>query len=399
MRNNIVFWMWAQQAFGPGNSTPWHIYRNFPGGLEGFYREGPRCWNRLDYVSEVQTESLAVCTVEEAMVRLECAMRLGWQVVTPECEQYPRELRNISDPPAVLYIKGAHLEELAGPKVAVAGARKALQVSIDAARSIGYQLATAGGVVVTGEAVGVDAGAMEGVISAGGRAICVLPVDLGSPYMAKTSHLRRRVLELGGVLMTEYFSQRSPAQGGFQLRNRLITGLCPQVVLVQAAEKSGTMIYARHSAGQGRKLYVFPGPPEAEEFAGSRRLLKEGAIPVQSGSEVLGTDKAIAIETRAVKSPQRAQRPRKRPAAAMLADSGLPPREQEPVREKEPSPAEKLPEGQQAVLDRLKDGECTVDELMESCGMETGKLLRLLTRMELQGLIECVPGRRYRRLA
>ena len=105
-RNNIVFWMWAQQAFGPGSGTPWHIYKSFPGGLEGFYRAGPRCWNRLDYVSEVQTESLAVCTAEEAMARLEYALRLGWQAVTPECEQYPQELRNISDPPAVLYIKG-----------------------------------------------------------------------------------------------------------------------------------------------------------------------------------------------------------------------------------------------------------------------------------------------------
>lgn len=374
-RNNIVFWMWAQQAFGPGSGTPWHIYKSFPGGLEGFYRAGPRCWNRLDYVSEVQTESLAVCTVEEAMARLEYALRLGWQVVTPECEQYPQELRNISDPPAVLYIKGARPQELTGPKVAAAGARKALPESLDAARSIGYQLATAGGVVVTGEAVGVDAGVMEGVIAAGGRAVCVLPVDLSSPYMAKTAHLRRRVLEQGGALMTEYFSQRSPAQGGFQLRNRLITGLCPKVVLIQAAEKSGTMIYARHAAGQGRRLYVFPGPEGAGEFAGSRGLLREGAVPVYSGSEVLGTDRAIAMETpTAVKSPE--GEPSKK--------QGLPERQE-------------LSLEQQAVLAQLEEGPHTVDELTEGCGMDPGKLLRLLTRMEMQGLIESAPGRRYSR--
>ncbi|WP_304432715.1 DNA-processing protein DprA [Acutalibacter muris] len=374
-RNNIVFWMWAQQAFGPGSGTPWHIYKSFPGGLEGFYRAGPRCWNRLDYVSEVQTESLAVCTAEEAMARLEYALRLGWQAVTPECEQYPQELRNISDPPAVLYIKGAEPRGLTGPKVAVAGARKALPESLDAARSIGYQLATAGGVVVTGEAVGVDAGVMEGVIAAGGRAICVLPVDLSSPYMAKTAHLRRRVLEQGGALMTEYFSQRSPAQGGFQLRNRLITGLCPKVVLIQAAEKSGTMIYARHAAGQGRRLYVFPGPEGAGEFAGSRRLLREGAVPVYSGSEVLGTDRAIAMEApTAVKSPE-GEPPKKQ---------GLPERQE-------------LSLEQQAVLAQLEEGPHTVDELTEGCGMDPGKLLRLLTRMEMQGLIESAPGRRYSR--
>lgn len=383
-QSNIAFWIWAQQAFGPGSGTPWHIYRSFPGGLEGFYRAGPRCWNSMDYVSEVQSESLAVCTLEEAMARLDYAMRLGWQVVTPECEQYPGELRNISDPPAVLYIKGAEPAELTGPRVAVAGARKALDVSIDAARSIGYQLATSGGVLVTGEAVGVDSGAMEGAVSAGGRVICVLPVDLGSPYMAKTSRLRRRVLELGGMLMTEHFSQRGPAQGGFQLRNRIITGLCRKVVLVQAAEKSGTMIYARHAAGQGRKLYVFPGPPEAEEFAGSRRLLGEGAIPVTSGSEVLGTDSAITARAPEAVKPE----PVRRREAS---------RERKPSQEKGLTPEQELSHEQQTVLSALEDGPRTVDELAEGCDMDAGRLLRMLTRMELDGLIESAPGRRYRR--
>lgn len=370
-----LYWVWLQHAFGEGSPAPYRIYREFPGGPEGFYQAGPVCWNTLDYVSEQHAVALAGFPLAAAQSRLEYAAGMGWEVLTPECEKYPDALRNISDPPAVLYIKGAEPRGLTGPKVAVAGARKALPESLDAARSIGYQLATAGGVVVTGEAVGVDAGVMEGVIAAGGRAICVLPVDLSSPYMAKTAHLRRRVLEQGGALMTEYFSQRSPAQGGFQLRNRLITGLCPKVVLIQAAEKSGTMIYARHAAGQGRRLYVFPGPEGAGEFAGSRRLLREGAVPVYSGSEVLGTDRAIAMEApTAVKSPE-GEPPKKQ---------GLPERQE-------------LSLEQQAVLAQLEEGPHTVDELTEGCGMDPGKLLRLLTRMEMQGLIESAPGRRYSR--
>lgn len=374
---NIVFWMWAQQAFGVGSGRPWHIYKSFPGGLEGFYREGARCWNRLDYVSESQAAALAACTLEEAMVRLDCAMRLGWQVVTPECEQYPGELRNISDPPAVLYSKGAKLGELSGPKIAVVGARKAVPESLDAARGICYRISMSGGTVVTGEASGVDGCAMEGVISARGRAACVLAVDLTSSYMATTSHLRKKILDLGGTLITEYFSQNKPDRGGFQLRNRLITGLCRKVVLVQAAEKSGTMIYARHAAKQGRELFVFPGPEGAEEFAGSRRLLKEGASPVITGGEVLG-------------SGAPAEGPG--PVIAEPAFQEAPPGREEPS-------VKGLPSEQQAVLDMLYGGERTVDELAEGCGMEAGKLLRLLTRMELAGQIESAPGRRYRRLA
>lgn len=373
---HIPFWIWAQQAFGPGSGTPWRVYRRFPGGLEGFYRAGPGCWNRLGYVTGAQAASLELCTLEQAMVRLDCAMRLGWQVVTPECEQYPGELRNISDPPAVLYIKGPELAEIPGPRVAVAGARKALPESLAAAGGIGYQLAGAGAVVVTGEAVGVDGRAIEGAVNAGGRVICVLPVDLESPYMAKTGHLRRRVLEQGGALVTEYFSQRSPAQGGFQLRNRLITGLCSRVVLVQAAEKSGTMIYARHAAAQGRRLYVFPGPEGAEEFAGSRRLLRDGAAAVYSGAEVLGTDRALS------------------PKGGMAPQGGMAER---PAPKKELPQEKELPEDQRAVLDMLGGGPRTVDELAEGCGMDAPGLLRLLTRMELRGLVESAPGRRYRR--
>lgn len=379
-----ALWMWAQQAFGPGSPTPWHIHKTFPGGLEGFCREGPRCWNRLDYVSEVQAEALAAVTVEEAGLRLEYAMKLGWQVVTPECEEYPGELRNISDPPAVLYSKGAPLSELTGPKVALVGARKALPGSMDAARSIGYQIATAGGVVVTGEAPGVDGCAMEGVISAGGRAVCVLAVDLGSAYMAKTYHLRRRVAELGGAVITEHFSQSGPVHGSFQIRNRIITGLCPKVVLVQAAEKSGTMIYARHAAKQGRKLYVLPGP-EGEEFAGSRRLLEEGAIPVHSGGEVLGTDRRLNVG-----APRRPE-----------AEEPPPPAKNRDLPEEKAPPEAKtggLPEEQQAVLDRLEAGPLTVDELADGLQRDAAGLLRLLTVMELKGLIGSAPGRRYERL-
>ena len=374
--DNTVFWLWLQNAFGEGSGVPWHIYQSYPGGLEGFYRAGAGGWRTLDYITPRHMEALTAFPPQAALARLEYALRLGWGVLTPESEKYPPGLRNISDPPAVLYSKGAKLGELSGQKIAVVGARKAVPESLDAARGICYRISMSGGTVVTGEASGVDGCAMEGVISARGRAACVLAVDLTSSYMAKTSHLRKKILDLGGTLITEYFSQNKPDRGGFQLRNRLITGLCRKVVLVQAAEKSGTMIYARHAAKQGRKLFVFPGPEGAEEFAGSRRLLEEGASPVITGGEVLG---AAA------------------PAGGPVAAAAEPALQKRPQDREEPS-VKGLPSEQQAVLGILSGGERTVDELAEGCGMEAGKLLRLLTRMELAGQIESAPGRRYRRL-
>ena len=83
MVGDSAFWIWAQQVFGEGSPMPWYIYRNFPGGLEGFYRSGPRCWNALDYITEQQAAALNKIRLESAQVKLEYAQKLGWNVVTP----------------------------------------------------------------------------------------------------------------------------------------------------------------------------------------------------------------------------------------------------------------------------------------------------------------------------
>ena len=329
---------------------------------------------------------MGLTSLEAARARLEYTAQLGWEALTPECEKYPGELRNISDPPAVLYTKGGLPGPEDGPLVALAGARKALEESVEAAKSISYQLTSSGAVVVTGEAPGIDSAALSGTLSALGKAVCVLPVDLESPYMAKTGRLRQRVLETGGALVTEYFSQRSPAQGGFHLRNRLITGLCQRVVLVQAAEKSGTRIYARHAAKQGRRLFVYPGPPGAPEFAGSRKLIAEGAVPVRSGGEVLEEthirerQEIHSAPTLLPKASEYGQEDWKLPAP-MLADSA----------------GGQRPPEQEALLALLDGGEKTAGELEEQSGLSTGVLLRNLTLLELAGEIETVSGRRFRR--
>ena len=150
--------------------------------------------------------------------------------------------------------------------MAVVGARQATEESVDFSRAIGFQLASGGAVVVSGGALGVDGAVLSGVISALGTGMSILPVDLDSPYLVRNMHLRSKLLETGGVLLSEYFSQRDPGRGSFHQRNRLITGFSHCVVLVQAGEKSGTMIYARHALKQGRPLFVYPGPAGAPEF-------------------------------------------------------------------------------------------------------------------------------------
>ena len=139
-----LYWVWLQHAFGEGSPAPYRIYREFPGGPEGFYQAGPVCWNTLDYVSEQHAVALAGFPLAAAQSRLEYAAGMGWEVLTPECEKYPDALRNISDPPAVLYIKGRLPDLNRLPAIGVAGAREAMPASEDAAKQLGYQLAAGG---------------------------------------------------------------------------------------------------------------------------------------------------------------------------------------------------------------------------------------------------------------
>ena len=202
MRDSKVYWIWAQRVFGSGSKLPWYIHRNYPGGLGSFYHCGPSGWSAMDYISQRQMDALMRYTIEQARSMLEYISKLNWDVLTPECEKYPQALRNISDPPAVLYVRGQIPDYDAGPFVAVAGARKASPDTLRAAKSVAQQLAAFGAVIVTGEAVGVDSSAISGAISACGRVVSLRAVDLLSDYPSKSSRLRDEIITNGGSLVT-----------------------------------------------------------------------------------------------------------------------------------------------------------------------------------------------------
>lgn len=281
-----IYWLWLQEALGPGSRIPMAVHREFPGGVQSFYRAGPTAWKRQKGVTGQSLQALSQVSLKDAYIKLAAAVRKGWQVLTPDTPAYPEALKNIYDPPAVLYVKGVWPDFSAAPAIGVVGARRAIRYSREAARRISRDLAQGGAILVSGIADGIDGSALPEALGAGGRVVSVLPVSLDSSYPMETAWLRRKILQQGGALVTEFLSQERPAANAFRLRNRLITGLCYGVVLIQAGERSGTVMYASRAAEQNREVYVVPGPP-VPEFAGSVRLMEEGAAPVLSGEEVL----------------------------------------------------------------------------------------------------------------
>ena len=199
--------------------------------------------------------------------------------------EYPRLLAEISDPPACIWTRGdpAAFTPIG---VAVIGARAASQEGLTAAYEIAFDLARAGIVVISGLARGVDASAHQGALDAGGKTIAVLGTGIDRVYPAEHAELSRSIAD-SGLLLTEFPLGSAPEDWHFPRRNRIISGLSKAVVVVEAREKSGSLITARLAADQGRDVMAVPGTFVGGRNCGANALLRDGAKLVQSAVDIL----------------------------------------------------------------------------------------------------------------
>jgi DNA processing protein len=201
--------------------------------------------------------------------------------------ELPPLLRAIHDPPPGLFVRGdADLELLGRPAVAVVGARACSGYGASVARMLGRELSSAGLVVVSGLARGVDAEAHRGVLEAGGATVAVLGCGIDRDYPAAHGELARRVAATG-LLVAEYAPGVEPAPWRFPARNRIIAGLCRATVVVEARERSGALITGDLALEEGREVFAVPGEIGSALSAGTNALLKLGAAPLTCAADVL----------------------------------------------------------------------------------------------------------------
>jgi DNA processing protein len=213
----------------------------------------------------------------------------GIRIVTIFGERYPELLRAIYDPPWLLFFKGANLRALSRrPMVAVVGARSARPASIGMASELAEELARAGACVVSGLALGIDAAAHRGALRSARAAatIGILGNGLDSVYPASNFNLAREMIEADGLLVSQFEPGERPYPSNFLARNRIIAGLCKAVIVVQAAERSGSMVTARYALEEGRDVLALPGAVGDDSFRGSNRLIKEGAYLLSELKEI-----------------------------------------------------------------------------------------------------------------
>ncbi|MFZ2446077.1 MAG: DNA-processing protein DprA [Syntrophobacteraceae bacterium] len=280
---------------------------------------------------------------------------------------YPSNLAGIPDPPAVLFTSGA-VEPRDLVSIAVVGSRYASPAGLIFTEKLCSDLALSGVTVVSGFAVGIDSAAHRGAIKANGRTLAVLGCGLDVNYPSINADLKREI-DASGAILTEFGLGTPPAPGNFPARNRIISGLSLGVVVVEAAEKSGSLITARYALEQGREVFAVPGVAGSLRSTGTHRLLKQGAKLAEGVEDILEEIRPL-IRTGKGPVPQ-------------------PPLDRPPVR------AESCPREESILLRIMDKVPKHIDEIAHDAGVPVQQAAAMLLALELRGLVSQLPGKYF----
>lgn len=313
---------------------------------------------------------------DRAEVELERVRLLGGDILTLDDGTYPELLREIADPPIVLYVRGSWRECFDAPCIAVVGSRKCSTYGENAAEMLGRDLAANGLCVVSGLARGIDTAAHRGTISVRGRTVAVLGTGLDSTYPRDNIRLTSEIIDAGGAIVTQFPFGTPPLKDNFPYRNRIISGLSFGTVLVEATERSGSLITARLAMEQNREVLAVPGNITSRNSFGTNYLIKSGAKLVQHWQDVVA-ELPADIAGRIL--------PPKMDLDSMGTD-----------RRVSVAPPDGVSAETRLVWKALApDCERGIDELVESTGLEVRAVMSALMQLELIGAIRAHPGSRY----
>ena len=312
---------------------------------------------------------------------------LNVQILTITQPEYPDRLRNIYDPPLVLYVRGKLPDFNTLPAIAVVGQRKATPYGRLVAERLGFQLSCSGVVVVSGMAAGIDASAHSGALKGPTPTVAVFGTAIDQCYPSYHAALMRNILYSGAVI-SEYPPGKKTYSSAFPYRNRIISGLCLGVVVAEAPEKSGSLITAGLALDQGRDVYAVPGSVDSPASAGCNELIARGAKLVRSARDIL-EDYVGLYDFRTEDQPDLPQpQPQKehKPRAEKPAPGPVPTLDTVWHQEKQP-PSD-------PVLAAL-EGIVHLDDISQKTGLDTAALLARLTLLELKGKVRQLPGQFY----
>jgi DNA processing protein len=337
--------------------TPKAVLQAAPSELREVYGVGPKLAHKIaeaDRQSDVESE-IARCRQQ------------GIEILIEAHDAYPRMLREIHDPPGVLFVRGT-IQPNDGLAIGIVGTRHATQYGLRQAERLAAGLARAGLTVVSGLARGIDAAAHRGALSAGGRTIAVLGSGVMNIYPPEHHQLAVDVAAQGYVV-SESPPQAEPLPGTFPQRNRLISGLSLGVVVVEAAEQSGALITAKHAMEQGREVFAVPGNIDSRASHGCHRLIRDGAKLIESVDDILEELGPLVEAT-----PRTDGQVIHHPAELLLSDV------------------------EQKVLSAIGSSATSIDQVVAQCQLPIAQVLATVSVLEMRHLVRRLSGATVLRL-
>ena len=413
----LVHWIWFAHRPGLTDRTKVALLQHFSDPEEIFFADSG-AFDHIEDLTEEAKEILQDKNLIPAEEILEACQREKLHILTWRDAAFPARLKNISDPPVLLYYKGRLPDFDGSPVIGIVGTRKASAYGLQTAKRMGYQIGRSGGIVVSGMAFGIDGMAMAGALTAGQTTVGVLGCGADIVYPPSNRSLFADV-EAYGCILSEFPPGTPPVKWNFPKRNRIISGLSCGVLVVEAPEKSGALITARQAADQGRDVFVVPGNIDIPSFVGSNRLLRDGAIAVGSGWDVLSEyeaqypdkihkDTAPVRQTAYPDEVERVLSQADQPLKKVAQKLRLPKKKENIPEETDKKGIDKaqsrpyidlndilpkLSEEERTIVAALKDGQRLVDDVIAETGLTTGKMLACLTMLELKGILKRLPGK------
>lgn len=397
----LLYWLWLAQCNEVKDGVKAALVRQFEDPERLFFAEKQEILDaEIEGLTGEHLDVLLRHDLSAAEETLSDCAKAGLQVLTYDSPLYPRRLKAIYDPPIVLYYRGTLPDFDKLPTIGVVGTRHPSVYGRQAAKRLGGEIAAAGGLVVSGLAEGIDGAAMEAALSAGFPAVGVLGCGADVVYPRKHKVLFQETERLGCIL-SEYAPGSPPLGWHFPRRNRIISGLSCGVVVVEAPERSGSLLTAKHALEQGRDVFVVPGNVDMESFRGSNRLLRSGAIAVSSGRDVMEEYDLLYPEKllpkKGLDKPKKAEKQEPKPEAPEILkkktiDNGNP-----PPYSGQNDILQGLSADEQTVMTAIGTGIESVDDVIAKTGLPSGKVLGLLTMLEIRKKIVRHPGKRVSR--
>lgn len=404
----LQYWIWLSSIKGLSCRSQAAVIRHF-GDAESVYLADALSYRSVSGLSTRDAELLNNKDMTNVQTILTACTNMEIHIITYQDAAYPERLRQIADPPMVLYYRGSLPAFDVEPVICVVGTRDASAYGLFCSTRLGYQIASCGGTVLSGMARGIDASSIQGALTAGKPVVGVLGCGVDVVYPRQNASLLLDV-QKHGCLISEYPPGTPPLASHFPVRNRILSGLSVGVLVVEAAEKSGALITAAHALEQGRDVFAIPGNIGVESSAGSNRLIRDGAELVTCGWDIMQNYEAlfpgkvtqpIQKERNAAVYMQHSDQPSEqlRVASPVLTPRPVDKNNVDKKKSKDYIDLKKvmsgLSEDEKRIVEALQEKELHVDDLIEHCQVPAARILAALTLLEVKGYVRRLPGKRF----